>query len=99
MKKSLVRALACLLVAFAGTAFAQQWPQKPVRIIVPYAPGGNTDSIARLTVERLYPQFAGRLEGMGVDPVQHTPAEFAEEIRREMILWRDVIQAAGIKPE
>ena len=34
-------------------ALAQDWPQRPVRVIVPYAPGGNTDAIARITAERL----------------------------------------------
>jgi tripartite-type tricarboxylate transporter receptor subunit TctC len=34
-------------------AWSQDWPSKPIRIIVPYAAGGNTDVVARLTAERL----------------------------------------------
>ncbi|MEI7738425.1 MAG: tripartite tricarboxylate transporter substrate binding protein [Betaproteobacteria bacterium] len=37
---------------------AQNWPTKPVRIIVPYAPAGNTDAIARLVAERLSSVFS-----------------------------------------
>jgi tripartite-type tricarboxylate transporter receptor subunit TctC len=45
-----------LLIVFAATAaplHAQEWPQRPVRIIVPFAPGGNADSLARIIGQEL----------------------------------------------
>ena len=39
------------------SAFAQEWPQRPVTLIVPYAAGGNTDGIARITARRLSDAF------------------------------------------
>jgi tripartite-type tricarboxylate transporter receptor subunit TctC len=39
--------------AGSGVARAQDWPAHPVKIVVPYGPGGIADVIARITAERL----------------------------------------------
>lgn len=43
----------CALGLCAGLAVAQDWPARPVRIIVPYGPGGIADIFGRLTADRL----------------------------------------------
>ena len=42
-----------LLTLASGTALAQAWPQKPIRWIVPYPPGGSTDIATRPLAERV----------------------------------------------
>jgi tripartite-type tricarboxylate transporter receptor subunit TctC len=49
MKKLLVLILCCLAVH----AYAQGYPAKPVRIIVPYPPGGGNDTLGRLFAAKL----------------------------------------------
>ena len=50
-RKVLISSLA--LGAAASSAHAQAWPTKPLRIIVPYAPGGTSDIIARAISQQL----------------------------------------------
>jgi tripartite-type tricarboxylate transporter receptor subunit TctC len=46
----------CLLLAPAA-ASAQQWPQRPVHLIVPYSAGGGTDIVARVLAKQLGETF------------------------------------------
>ncbi len=55
MTRGFARALGAvaILLAGAGSAQAQNWPNKPIRMIVPYTAGGYTDLMARLVSEKM----------------------------------------------
>ncbi len=55
MKKFVLTLMAALMLAagFAGPASAQDWPQKPVKIIISFGPGGGTDIIGRILAEHM----------------------------------------------
>jgi tripartite-type tricarboxylate transporter receptor subunit TctC len=55
MTRKLIISVVLAGLAFAQTAGAQNhdWPTKPIRIIAPFAPGGNTDVVARVTAQRM----------------------------------------------
>ena len=78
-----------LLLAFAAStlatsAFAQAWPTKAIRIVVPFPPGGGTDTIARETSQRVTAATGwtfvidnkpGAGGNLGVDSVAKAPAD------------------------
>ncbi|WP_051242671.1 tripartite tricarboxylate transporter substrate binding protein [Azohydromonas australica] len=75
--------LAAALAAPAA-AFAQDWPGKPIRLIVPYPPGGFTDVTARLIAQKLGERLgqtvvvdnkSGANGTLGVDALAKSPAD------------------------
>jgi tripartite-type tricarboxylate transporter receptor subunit TctC len=53
------------LPVVAGIAWAQTYPTRPVRAVVAFAPGGVTDTFARLMAQRLTEQLGKQVDGDG----------------------------------
>ena len=74
----------CAVLLLAGSAFAQQYPNKPVKIVIPFPPAGVTDIVGRLVAqklsERLGQQFyienvAGAGGNLGMGQVARAPGD------------------------
>jgi tripartite-type tricarboxylate transporter receptor subunit TctC len=73
-----------LALVISGAALAQGFPAKPVRIVVPFAPGGGADALARLMAPNLTELWKqqvivenrpGASGHIGADLVAHSPAD------------------------
>src|SRR4029453_12908595 len=50
-------ALALIVVLALAAAKAQEWPQRPVTIVVPFAAGGSADLLARILQQHMQAKF------------------------------------------
>jgi tripartite-type tricarboxylate transporter receptor subunit TctC len=71
-------------LAFSAAALAQAWPSKPIRIIVPYPPGGTSDILARAVGQKMGETYGqavvvenkpGATGNIGADLVAKSPPD------------------------
>ena len=80
---------AAILGGFVGTsiqAHAQAWPQRPVRLIIPFGPGAGADIGARLIQERLqgFPEL--EMDGnIGLFATKVVPATLIDRIAADVV--------------
>jgi tripartite-type tricarboxylate transporter receptor subunit TctC len=76
--------VAAAIFVATGAALAQSWPQRPVKVLVPFAAGGNIDVMGRLAASRLSEAFGqqfvveNRVGGNGIiatEAVARAPAD------------------------
>lgn len=73
-----------LALAFTGSAFAQVYPNRPIRLVVPFSAGGSVDMVARMVGQKLGESMgqpvlvdnrAGASGNIGMDVVAKSPAD------------------------
>ncbi|MGA9339123.1 MAG: tripartite tricarboxylate transporter substrate-binding protein, partial [Pseudolabrys sp.] len=86
-RRSMLRAAGTLAAVCATPAWAQRvavWPDRPVRLIVPYPAGGSTDVLFRILAERLQDKLGqpfvvenrpGASGNVGIDAVAKSPPD------------------------
>src|SRR5882672_2156607 len=83
-RKWLQLAVAAAGMTLASAVFAQAWPTKPVRVIVPFGPGGGTDIQGRLLGKKFYESMgqtfflenrAGASGLIGAELIAHSPPD------------------------
>jgi tripartite-type tricarboxylate transporter receptor subunit TctC len=83
-KTTLKLALAACLAAGAASALAQAWPARPVKVIIPFPPGGTLDAVGRQLAQKLGDQLGqpfvveNRVGGngtIGADAVAKAPGD------------------------
>ena len=84
---------AVLALALAGAASAQNYPTKPIKLIVPFTPGGVTDNIGRVIGERMGRELgqqlildnrAGANGRIGTDAVAKAAPDQGNRVKEQM---------------
>ena len=100
-----VRLLAgCMLMpGIFVLAQAQTYPSRPVRVIIPFTPGGGSDVVARVLAQKLGATTGQNFvidnrPGAGGN-IGSTPEQAAQFVKAESVRWAEVIRASGAKAD
>jgi len=102
-------AFAAVVVSLIGlaTASAQNWPSRPIKMVVPFPPGGSTDIIGRLAADQLgrdlgqpvvVENVGGAAGAIGTMQVKRAPAD-GYTLAIATVSTMIVYQSAQAKPE
>ena len=97
LKLTIAALAACCCTALSGMVRAQDnFPSRPIRLLIPFAPGGTTDVFARKYAERMSREMAAvmarpdireRVDKLGFDLASTTPAELAAFMPEQLQAW------------
>ena len=105
LNRRLCLSMAAAVLTYPARIFAQSWPNRPIRLLVPYAPGGPTDILARLLAPLLGERLAqpvlvenvpgaggniGMAQGAKATPDGHTVTVVAPNIVINPLLYASV---------
>ena len=112
MRHPITRALQCCAAALALTGAcgaAAAYPDHPIRIVVPVAPGGGNDIVARMLARRLSDTWGqpvvvdnrpGASTAIGSEIVaKASPEEFGKNLRADIARSSEMVRKRGIRAE
>lgn len=83
MKKASHAVCGLVLLLLAPLGMARPYPEKPVRVIIPFPPGAG-------------PDVRKALLARGLETVSSTPEAFAEYLRADLVKWSRVVKEAHV---